>query len=257
MMRAPAAIALVALLSGAAAAQDVIPGGGPRTVDLDARARDRLVDESRVHVARLRYAGGGDWYGDPSSLANLQREFEARTGIPTARGEFVVEPSDPELFAHPFLYMTGHGNVRFAPDEIEALREHLLGGAFLWADDCYGMDASFRAAMRELFPERELVLVPLDHAIYRSFYELGGPPKIHEHDGKPPQGWGIFDGGRLMVFYTYESDVGDGLEDPDVHDDPSDKREQAIQMAVNVLYYAITNRLEGATGGTAGTRSGG
>ena len=242
VLSACVAAAALAAACGGVAAQDVLPPGGYRPVDTAARERERLIDESRVHVARLRYGGGGDWYTDASSIPNLLREFAARTGIPTARSEFVVDPADPRLFAHPFLYMTGHGNVKLGAEERDRLREHLLGGGFLWADDCYGMDESFRRTMREIFPERELVLVPLDHPIYRSFYELPGVPKIHEHDGKPPQGWGVMEGGRLMVFYTYESDIGDGLEDPDVHNDPPEKREEAIRMAVNILYYAVTNR---------------
>jgi hypothetical protein len=242
-VRAAAALAVFAAWAALAAglcAQDVIPPGVYRTVDPAARERERLVDESRAGVARVRYEGGGDWYSDQSSLPNLLREFQARTGIPAARSEIVIELGDPGLFAHPFLYMTGHGNVRLTPDEIEKLRAHLLGGGFLWADDCYGMDASLRKMVRELFPELDLILLPLDHPIYRSFYLLEGPPKIHEHDGKAPQGYGVLDGERLVIFYTYEADIGCGLEDADVHADSAEKREQAIRMGVNVLYYALT-----------------
>lgn len=193
-----------------------------------------------IRPARIRYGGGGDWYADPSSLPNLLREFEARTGIPAAGEEKVIDLTDPELSLYPFLYMTGHGNIKLDGRELERLREHLLGGGFLYADDNYGMDDSFRGMVEELFPERELVNLPLDHEIYNCFYELEGPPKIHEHDGKPPEGLGIFDGGRLILFYTYESDIGDGLEDAEVHGDPPEKREQAVRMAVNVLFYALT-----------------
>ena len=221
-------------------AQDVMPPGGYKAADPAEHEREKLIDASRVHVARVKYGGGGDWYCDESSLPNLQREFEARTGIPTAKNEIVVELGDPGLSAHPFLYMTGHGNVRLTTDEIEKLRAYLLAGGFLWADDCYGMDASFRQIVKELFPERELALLPLDYPVYRSFYSLEGPPKIHEHDGKPPQGYGVLDGERLMIFYTYETDIGCGLEDADVHNDPPEKREQAIRMGVNILYYALT-----------------
>jgi len=223
-----------------ALAQDVIPPGGYQPVDPARRERENLIDASRVHIARIRYGGGGDWYSDPSSIPNLLREFEARTGIPTAKREIVIELGDPGLFAHPFLYITGHGNIKLTREELETLRGHLLGGGFLWADDCYGLDPSFRNMVRELFPERELVLLPLEHEIYHDFYNLEGLPKIHEHDNKPPQGYGILDGDRVMVFYTYESDIGDGLEDADVHNDPPEKREQAVRMAVNVLYYALT-----------------
>ena len=233
------AAASMALATGLRA-QDVMPPGGYKGVDPAEHEREKLIDLSRAHVARVKYGGGGDWYGEPSALPNLQREFEKRTGIPAANSEIVIELGDPGLFAHPFLYMTGHGTIKLTRDEIEKLRAHLVAGGFLWADDCYGMDASFRSMVKELFPERELVLIPLEHGIYRSFYTLEGPPKIHEHDGKPPQGWGVMDGERLMIFYTYESDVGDGLEDADVHNDAAGKREQAIRMGVNIFYYALT-----------------
>ena len=240
MAKVAIAAAFVWMFAFGLFAQDVIPPGGYKSVDPGELERERLVDASRAHIARVRYGGGGDWYGDPSSIPNLLREFEARTGIPAARSEIVVELGDPGLFAHPFLYMTGHGNIKLTREQIEKLRAHLLAGGFLWADDCYGMDASFRKMAGELFPERELVLLPLAHPIYRGFYALEGPPKIHEHDGKPPQGFGVLDGERIMIFYTHESDIGDGLEDADVHNDPPEKREQAIRMGVNVLYYALT-----------------
>jgi len=214
--------------------------GGGSGAPAPERNGGKAGEDLRVRPARIRYGGGGDWYADPSSLPNLMSEFEARTGIPTAGEEKVIELTDPGLSLYPFLYMTGHGNIKLDREELERLRSHLLEGGFLYADDNYGMDDSFRKMIEELFPERELVTLPLDHGIYRCFYELEGPPKIHEHDGKPPEGLGVFDGGRLMIFYTYESDIGDGLEDVDVHGDPPGKREQAIRMAVNVLFYALT-----------------
>jgi hypothetical protein len=206
----------------------------------DYRKSNRTLQETRVTVGRVKYGGGGDWYCDPSSLPNLLREFESRTGIPTAAAEKRIEIEDPELFKCPFLYISGHGNIRLTGTEIGRLRDYLLGGGFLYADDNYGMDKSFRKVVKELFPERELTTVPLDHEIYSCFYHLEGPPKIHEHDGKPPQGLGVFDGEDLMIFYTYQSDIGDGLEDRDVHGDPPHKRELAIRMAVNILFYALT-----------------
>jgi hypothetical protein len=148
---------------------------------------------------------------------------------------------DESLYDYPLVYMNGHGQVRLTEGEIGRLRQYLTQGGFLWGDDNYGMDASFRAAMRQIFPDRVLVEVPFDHPIYHAFYDFdNGPPKIHEHDGKPPQGFGIFDQGRLVVFYTYESDIGDGLEDADVHQDPPEKREEALRMAINVVLYALT-----------------
>jgi len=238
-MGAAVAAALLLSASTGAFAQARRPGSGEASGSREENGRVR-ADDYRVTVARLKYGGGGDWYADPSSLPNFLDEFERRTGIPTASMEKVIEAGDPELSSFPFLYMTGHGNVAFSSTELDRLRSHLLAGGFLYADDNYGMDESFRKAVSLLFPGRELSLVPFDHPLYSCFYKLEGPPKIHEHDGKRPEGWGIFDGARLMLFYTYESDVGDGLEDPDVHGDPPAKRELAVRMAVNVFYYAMT-----------------
>lgn len=193
-----------------------------------------------ITIARLHYGGGGDWYSDPSSIPNWLSEFEKRTGLPCADKESVLRPLDPGLARTPFLYLTGHGQIRFQSEEEAALREWFAGGGFLYADDNYGLDESFRRAMASLFPEEQLRLVPADHAIYHSFYELPGVPKIHEHDGNPPQGWGLFLDGRLVIFYTQEADIGDGLEDPSVHRDSPEKREAAMKMAINILYYALT-----------------
>jgi hypothetical protein len=198
------------------------------------------TEEYGVRIARLKYGGGGDWYSDPSSIPNWLTEFERRTGVPTRKEEKVVSATDENLRAFPFLYVTGHGTIRLNPEEIRELRSHLESGGFLYADDNYGMDPSFRALVRELFPEEPLVELPNSHPIYHSFYDLPGLPKIHEHDGKPPQGFGVTLDGRLVLFYSYESDIGDGLEDPAVHDDPPAKRELAMKMAVNVLMFAIT-----------------
>lgn len=192
-------------------------------------------------VARLRYEGGGDWYANPSSLPNLLAAIADRTGIPVARREVVVAPLDPGLRDHPFLYMTGHGNVRFSPQERAALRSYLLDGGFLHADDNYGLDESFRREIAALFPDRELVELPPTHPVFHGLYDLDdGLPKVHEHDGERPQGFGLFDDGRLMVFYSYESDLGDGWEDPDVHDDAAEVREVALQMGVNLYLYVLS-----------------
>jgi hypothetical protein len=212
-------------LGGAAYAQ--MPGGDP-------------AEEMGIRVARVKYGGGGDWYSDPSSIPNWMKEFRRRTGIPTVAEEKVVSLTDENLRAFPFLYITGHGTIRLSPDELDALRHHLESGGFLYADDNYGMDSSFRNLVRQLFPEQRMVELPTNHPIYSSFYKLPGLPKIHEHDGKPPQGFGVTIDGRLVLYYSYESDIGDGLEDPAVHHDPPAKRELAIKMAVNVLMYAIT-----------------
>jgi len=193
-----------------------------------------------VTVARLRYGGGGDWYANPSSLPNLLAAVRERTGIVTARREGTVTPLDPALPDYPYVYMTGHGEVRFSPQERAALRSYLTAGGFLHADDNYGLDESFRREVAELFPEYELTEIPPDHPVFRVFYELHeGLPKIHEHDGLPPQALGIFHGGRLVVFYSFESDLGDGWEDPDVHGDDAAVREDALRMGVNLFLYAL------------------
>jgi hypothetical protein len=191
-------------------------------------------------ITRLRYDGGGDWYGNPSSLPNLLAAIRDRTNIPVSTREQTVGLLDPGLADHPYLYMTGHGNVAFSPAERQALREYLLAGGFLHADDNYGMDESFRREIRQVFPDKEMVELPADHAVYHTFYDFPrGIPKIHEHEGKRPQGFGIFHDGRLIVFYSYETDLGDGWEDADVHRDPSDVREQALRMGVNLFLYAL------------------
>lgn len=197
-------------------------------------------DEYGVRIARVKYGGGGDWYCDPSSIPNWLKEFSKRTGIRAHSEEVVVSLTDENLRAYPFLYMVGHGTIRLTSEELAALRAHLEGGGFLYANDNYGMDASFRAMVAELFPEHELEEFPNSHPIYHVFYDLPGLPKIHEHDGKPPQGLGIVVNGRVVLFYSYESDIGDGLEDARVHNDPEEKRELAAKMAVNILMYAIT-----------------
>jgi hypothetical protein len=173
-------------------------------------------------------------------LPNLLAAVRERTGIPVARREISVTPLDPALRDHPYLYMTGHGNVSFTPAERAALREYLLDGGFLHADDNYGLDESFRREIALIFPDAELTEIPPSHPVFHTFYDLSdGLPKIHEHDGKPPQAFGIFHGGRLVVFYSYESDLGDGWEDQGVHDDPPEIREQALRMGVNLFLYVM------------------
>ena len=186
-------------------------------------------------IGRLQYGGGGDWYANPSSLPNLLAAIRARTAIPVAERERAVTLADPGLWDLPYLYMTGHGNVVFSPDEVATLRRWVLRGGFLHVDDNYGLDESFRREIARVFPDRPLVEVPLDHAIYHVLYDFPtGLPKIHEHDGHPARGWGIFVDGRLAVFYSHESDLGDGWEDPDVHGDPPEKHEAALRMGVDL-----------------------
>ncbi|RMF10950.1 MAG: DUF4159 domain-containing protein [Candidatus Neomarinimicrobiota bacterium] len=191
-------------------------------------------------IARIHYGGGGDWYCDQSSLPNLLDYIASHTPLHTDP-EVQLTLTDPELYQHPYLYMTGHGNIRFTDEEVAILRQFLLAGAFLHADDCYGMDASFRREMKRLFPDKEWVELPPSHPLFSSVYSFPqGLPKVHEHDGKPPQALGLFDGDRLMVLYTYETDLGDGWEDEEVHHDPAEIREAALQMGVNIVYYALS-----------------
>jgi len=204
-------------------------------------AEEEPSREAAVHISRLHYDGGGDWYSNPSSMPNWMRSFQERTGILTVHEEVQVRPGDAALYRNPIAYMNGHGNVKFSDDDAAALRRWMLAGGFLWADDNYGMDQSFRREVTRIFPDRELVELPNDHPIYRSFYPLPGLPKIHQHDAKPPQAFAVFDGPRIVLLYTYESDIGDGLENPEVHKDSPEKREAAMRMAVNILMYALTN----------------
>jgi Domain of unknown function (DUF4159) len=192
-------------------------------------------------IARLQYGGGGDWYANPSSLPNLLSAIRERTGLSVSVVPPTVQPLDPRLREYPYLYMTGHGNVRFTPTERAALREYLLDGGFLHADDNYGLDESFRRELREIFPGREIVELPADHPVFHVLYDFPeGLPKIHEHDGKRPQAFGMFQDGRLMVFYSYESDLGDGWEDAGVHDDLPRIREAALRMGVNLYLFVLS-----------------
>ena len=191
-------------------------------------------------VGRLHYDGGGDWYANPSSLPNLLEAIRTRTPIRVAREEKVVTLAGDDLWNTPYIYMTGHGNVHWSDADVRTLRRYLEQGGFLHVDDNYGMDASIRGELARLFPGKPLVEVPLDHPIYHLVYDFPrGIPKIHEHDGNPAQGFGIFLDGRLVVYYSYQSDLGDGWEDPDVHHDPPEKHEAALRMGVNLYAYAV------------------
>ena len=191
-------------------------------------------------IGRLHYDGGGDWYANPSSLPNLLSAIRSRTTLRVATEEKVVTLSDDDLWNVPYIYMTGHGNVHWSDHDLATLRRYLRQGGFLHADDNYGMDASIRRELTRLFPGEPLVEVPLDHPVYHLVYDFPkGIPKIHVHDGKPAQGFGIFLDGRLAVFYSYQSDLGDGWEDPQVHHDPAEKREAALRMGVNLFSFAV------------------
>ncbi|HNY59684.1 MAG TPA: DUF4159 domain-containing protein [Bacteroidales bacterium] len=193
-----------------------------------------------VQIALLKYRGGGDWYANPTSLPNLI-EFcnrNLRTNINPIPA--TVEVGSPDIFNYPFLHMTGHGNVVFSPQEAKNLRDYLLAGGFLHIDDNYGMDKYIRPQLLKVFPELELIELPFSHPIYHQRYKFNdGVPKIHEHDGKPPQGFGLFWEGRMILYYTYETDLGDGWEDQRVHGDSEEVRLKALQMGANIIQYVF------------------
>ena len=192
-------------------------------------------------IARVNYGGGGDWYCDPSSIPNILNYLTKNTSIKADHDEYRIKLTTKELRGHPYLYMTGHGNIRFTDEEIIQLREYLMGGGFLHTDDNYGLNTSFRREMKRVFPDRDFVELPHDHAIFHSYFDMpSGLPKIHEHDGKPPQLFALYNEDRIMVIYSYESDLGDGWEDEEVHNNPSALRVAALQMGVNIIYFALT-----------------
>lgn len=200
----------------------------------------RVAAQMPLTIGRLHYDGGGDWYANPSSLPNLLQAIGSRTTIPVMPREKVVTLGDAELWQVPYLYMTGHGNVRWSDAELATLRRYLQQGGFLHADDNYGMDESFRREIQRVFPDEKLVELPADHPVFHTFYDLTeGIPKVHEHDGLPPQALAIIHDGRMVVFYSYQSDLGDGWEDPDVHKDPPEIREAAMRMGVNLFLYVL------------------
>jgi len=193
-------------------------------------------------VARVHYDGGGDWYSDPSSLPNLLQGLKDRFGLNVPKKEAVVKLDGQGLFRYPFIYITGHGNISFNPLQIETLRRYFQQGGFLWADDNFGMDKSFRRELKKLFPQSEMVELPFSHPIYKSYYKFtDGLPKIHEHDGGSPHGYGVFVDGRMVIFYSFNTDIGDGLESADIHNDPSEVREKAMRMALNIVLYSLNN----------------
>jgi len=194
-------------------------------------------------IARLKYTGGGDWYSDESSLRNLLRAVKERGDVRVSQDrEAVVTPTDPEIWNYPMLFMTGHGNIKMSEEEARALRSYLDSGGLLWADDNFGMDKSFRELVKRLYPEAPLTELPFNHAIFRYPSSFpAGAPKVHEHDGGPARVFGVIKGGRLLVLYTFDCDIGNGIEDAGIHDDPAEKRQAALRFAVNVATYAVTH----------------
>lgn len=199
------------------------------------------AQQSSVTLAKLKYNGGGDWYANKTALPNLISFCNQTLNMNLAEDEEIVEVGSPEIFYYPYIYMTGHGNVVFTDQEAENLRNYLISGGFLHIDDNYGLNQFIRLEMKKVFPEMEFVELPFDHPIYHQKFEFkNGLPKIHEHDGKPPQGLGLLYEGRLVCFYSYESDLGNGWEDQSIYNDPEEIRQQALRMGANILSYAFT-----------------
>jgi len=199
-----------------------------------------LNEKPTMKLALLKYSGGGDWYSNPTALPNLSKFCNEKLGTNIDPDYATVEVGSADLFNYPFIHMTGHGNVVFSDADAENLRLYLLAGGFLHIDDNYGMDPFVRTAMKKVFPEKEFIELPFSHPVYRQKYEFkNGLPKIHEHDKKPAQGFGIMWEDRVVCYYSYESDLGDGWEDQDVHRDSEDVRQKALQMGANLVQYAF------------------
>lgn len=203
-----------------------------------------FAQQPSFQIAKLKYSGGGDWYANKTSLPNLIQFCNTHLNMNIAKEEAIVEVGSQEIFNYPFVHMTGHGNVAFTQAEAENLRKYLTSGGFLHIDDNYGMDKYIRTEMKKVFPKHDFVELPFDHPIYRQKYEFTrGLPKVHEHEGKPPQGFGIIYEGRLVCFYTFETDLGNGWEDQEIYNDPEPIRQQALRMGANILTYALTTWL--------------
>lgn len=199
-----------------------------------------VAQKQEVKIALLKYNGGGDWYANPTSLPNLIAYCNTNLKTNINPEPATIEIGTPELFNYPFAHITGHGNIIFSESEANNLRVYLEGGGFLHVDDNYGIDEFFRREIKKVFPEKELVELPPDHPIFHQKYKFNeGLPKIHEHDNKPPQAFGIFIDDRLVCLYTHEADLGDGWEDADVHNDPVEVREKALKMGANIIQYVF------------------
>ena len=198
------------------------------------------ASSQNVQIALLKYKGGGDWYANPSSLTNLIEFCNKQLNTSLKPDYATAEVGSPDIFNYPFIHMTGHGNVVFSNADAKNLRSYLISGGFLHIDDNYGLDPYIRREMKKVFPELDFVELPFSHPIYHQKYDFpNGLPKIHEHDGKPPQGFGLIYEGRLVCFYTYECDLGDGWEDQSVHKDSDETRTRALQMGANIIQYVF------------------
>ncbi len=199
-------------------------------------------DAGSFQIARLKFSGGGDWYNDPSAEVNLLKFVRENTNIEVNPEYVFVDVSSNDIFSYPFLFITGHGNIVFSDTEAKRLKKYLELGGFIYIDDDYSLDKAVRREMKKVFPEKQFVELPFSHGIYHCLYDFeSGPPKTHEHDKKPPQGFGIFIGERLAVYYTYESNPSDGWADARVHNNPENKREEALKFGANIIVWALTN----------------
>ena len=202
----------------------------------------KITFSQDVKIALLKYKGGGDWYANPTSLPNLVKFCNQNLNTNIEPDIPTVEVGSVELFNYPMVHMTGHGNVIFSPEESENLRKYLVSGGFLHISDNYGLDFYIRREMRKVFPGIEFIELPFSYPIYNQHYQFsGGLPKVHEHDNRPPQGFGIIYEGRLVCFYDYECDLGDGWEDAEVHHDSQEKRTEALQMGANIVEYVFNH----------------
>jgi len=201
---------------------------------------DKVSLNEGFSISRIHYGGGGDWYSDKTSIPNLLEFVSNNTNIITSPKEKIVKIGSKDFYSNSYFYITGHGNIKLSNEEIIILRDHLLDGAFLHADDNYGMDPSFRQLVSKIFPEKKLIEIPPNHDLFNIHYEFKeGLPKIHEHDNKRPQALGIFHNKRLVLLYTYESDLGDGWESQKVHNNPEELRLQALKMGANIIIYSL------------------
>ncbi len=198
--------------------------------------------EGGFRIARLKYNGGSDWYNDPSAEVNLLNFIAQNTNIKTKPVYEFVDLSSGNIFDYPFLFMTGHGNIVFSDSDAKKLRTYLENGGFLYVDDDYGLDKALRREMKKVFPEKDFQELPFNYGLYKCMFDFpNGPPKTHEHDNKPPLGFGIFYNERLCVYYTYESNPSDGWADAEVHNNPPDKREEALRFGTNIVVWALMN----------------
>jgi hypothetical protein len=200
------------------------------------------LNAQQLRFGLLKYNGGGDWYANPTALPNLARFCNKELNMNLNPEYQEVDPSSIDIFNFPFIHMTGHGNVFFSEREARNIREYLLSGGFLHIDDNYGMNEFIQKEIKKIFPDKSLIELPFSHAIYHQKYEFNeGLPKIHRHDGNPPQGFAILHNGRVVLFYSYESDLGDGWEDTSVHNDSPEKHMEALKMGANIIQYALHN----------------